>query len=178
MSIQKLLIALIFIFMFSGCSDKEAIEKAFEKGKKEGYDEGYKIGHDEGKEEGLAENEGSGHEEGYTEGYDIGYQEGYNIAIEETESFPAGGYLPGNTTTSLPDADQYPVVGDLTLHSDGIDWNIALELDKRQFIQELADANGEFITYSDAKQIVAMIDAYYESNLKIKTIQEALEDLK
>jgi hypothetical protein len=170
----KALFAITVLLIFSGCSDKDAIEKAFNKGKEEGYETGY----DEGIEAGREENEGSGREEGYTEGYDIGYEEGYNVAIEEIDSSSAT-YLPGDTNqnTSIPDPEQYPMVGDLTLQSDGMDWSVALDIDKRQFVQNVADANGDFITFSEAKQIVAMIDAYYDSNMKIKTIQEAFDDL-
>jgi hypothetical protein len=173
----KVLFAIIVILLFSACSDQAAIDKAFKQGKEEGYDEGY----DEGIEEGKAENKGSGREEGYTEGYEFGYEEGYdegyNVAFEEIDSSTT--YPPDDTTpnTSIPDPEQYPMVGDLTLQSDGMDWNIALDIDKRQFVQDVADANGDFITVSEAKQIVAMIDAYYERNLKIKTIQEAFDDL-
>jgi Essential protein Yae1, N terminal len=168
------LCAIIVILIFSGCSDQAAIDKAFKQGKEEGYDEGYENGYDEGK----AVNEDSGREEGYTEGYDIGYEEGYNVAVEEMD-YSSSTYLPDDTTqgTSIPNPEQYPMVGDLTLQSDGMDWSIALDIDKMQFVQDVTDANGDFITFSEAKQIVAMIDAYYENNMKIKTIQEAFDDL-
>jgi hypothetical protein len=173
----KVLFAIIVILIFSGCSDQASIDKAFKQGKEEGYDEGYETGYDEGIEEGKAENEGSGREEGYDIGYEEGYDEGYNVAVEEMDSSTT--YLPDDTTpsTSIPDPEQYPMVRGLTLQSDGMDWSIALDIDKRQFVQDVADANGDFITFSEAKQIVAMIDAYYESNMKINTIQEAFDDL-
>ncbi|WP_137792038.1 Yae1 family protein [Bacillus sp. E(2018)] len=157
---------LFLVFLETGCSDK-AINAAFEEGKQEGYDEGYEMGYDEG----LEENKGSGHEEGYNEGFEkgkeegfeLGHEEGYAVAIEEMES---NEYIPNINDSELG-------IGDLTLLSDGLDWSIALDIDKRDFIQRISN-----LSYSNSKQAVAMLDAYYESHSKIKTIQEALDDLK
>lgn len=141
------------LILLVGCSGNMTTgitEEDLEVARQEGYDEAYETAH----------------EEGYDQGYEEGYEEGYEIGLseipEETDFSVSTGGLPGN---------------DLSLASDGFDWNTKMDLDKRDFIQALATENNEFLTINDAKNVVSAIDVYYSNNSQLKTIGEVLEEL-
>lgn len=151
----------------NGYSEDEvqiAIDEAYEEGRQAGYDEGHLAGYDEGQSEGYTQ--------GYDEGYEMGNKEGYAYGMsvgldEDTQSLPAFSNTPSSGYSS-----------GLNLNSDGMDWDIALDYEKKEFVRAVAESNGEFITYSEVDDYVLAIDIYYESNMRLKTLNEALKAIK
>lgn len=164
------------LFILAGCSGKyntsepasevpedevmyteEELQEAVDTAYNEGYEEGHLAGYDEG--EGV----------GYSTGYDEGYDAGVALAAlpEETPS-----YQPSVSSSSSP------ISSGLNLFSDGMDWSIATNYEKKEFIRSAAEATGSYLTFSDVEDYVFAIDMYYESNSNLKTLEDALLSLK
>jgi hypothetical protein len=129
---------------------EEDLEAAKEEAFQEGYDEGYSIGNDEG--------------------YEAGYSDAIDVATVE--------YNNQATVPSLSNGSSSRYSSSLNLSSDGMEWNIALDYEKKEFVRAVLEANGQFVTFSDVNDYILAIDIYYENNLKLNTLQEALQSLR
>lgn len=107
-----------------------------------------------------------GYDAGYEVGNDEGYELGYNDAIDGA-SVPA---LPSGSSSSS-------ISSDLNVFSDGFAWDLALDFEKKEFIRSVLEANGQYASYSELDDYILAIDIYYENNLKMNSLGDALESL-
>lgn len=108
---------------------------------------------------------------GYIAGNDEGYALGYSDALSAAENQQVS--VPGSPNLSTPTYSS-----GLSLFSDGMNWDIATNYDKKEFVRAVLEANGQFVTFSELDDYVMSIDIYYESNTKLNTLKDALESLR
>jgi hypothetical protein len=179
---MKSLAFLVFVLILTGCSSsKEAepkkslpkpatyTEAEVQEARDESYDQGHEEGLTEGNEEGLTE----GHDQGYDEGYDVGYNDATDEVAAATDDYSLPDVPPSSETPSIGGIGE--AVGGLTLRSDGFEWSVATDYNKKAFIKDLAQKNNEFVTFSDAENIMYAIDDFYSSNGKFNTISDAID---
>lgn len=98
------------------------------------------------------------------ETYNLGYADGYDAALQEQ---PAQQTQP---SVILPSSG-------LTLFSDGFDWNVSTQFDKKDFMRSLSKTNGIFI--SEVDSYVNALDVFYaDVGNHLKTIEQAIQEIE
>ena len=96
------------------------------------------------------------------EAYNLGYADGLEAGRQENEISISPTYSSG-----------------LTLMSDGLDWDIATELDKKDFIRSLANSGEVNIYVTEIDDYIDVLDVYYgDTGNRLKTLKEAIEEIE